>query len=89
MAKNLESLSKWLNHQSWTSGHPLDEARFYRAVYQVLKENKDEVISPEDVKDYVVGQFKGVLDAKFLQERANEAADRFEIISEFVAANKL
>ncbi|MDW3571423.1 hypothetical protein N4235_10930 [Enterobacter asburiae] len=49
MAKNLESLSTWLNHQSWISGHHLDESRFYRAVYQVLKLNEQETISPDDV----------------------------------------
>ena len=89
MAKNLESLSKWLNHQSWTSGHPLDEARFYRAVYQILKDNEKESVSHEDVRDYVIHQFDGVMEANFLRERAEEAAERFEILSEFVVANNL
>ncbi|MHB9347325.1 hypothetical protein ACPUEX_14855 [Enterobacter vonholyi] len=89
MAKNLESLSTWLNHQSWISGHHLDESRFYRAVYQVLKLNEPETISPDDVREYIIEQFIGVMDEEFLRGKAEEAAERFEIISEFVVANNL
>ncbi|MFA3760054.1 hypothetical protein [Yersinia sp. 2466 StPb PI] len=89
MTKKLDALSQWLNHQSWISGHHQDEARFYRAVFQILKENGENSISPEDVRDYVINQFSGMLENEFLEVRADEAAERFEIISDFCATNGL
>ncbi|HCB1445110.1 hypothetical protein [Serratia marcescens] len=89
MAKKLDALSRWFNHQSWTSGHHLDETRFYRAVYQVLKENDKGSITPDDIRNYVISQFTGKLDPTFLSERAEQAAERFEIISEFCEANNI
>lgn len=89
MAKNFEPFNRWLNNQSWHSGHHLDEARFYKATYEILKANDKDPISPEEVRDYIINQFESMIDKEFLRARAEEAAERFEIISDFVAANNL
>ncbi len=89
MNKKLDALSRWLNHQSWISGHDQDEARFYQAAYQVLKDNEKDSITPDDIRNYVMSQFTSMLDQEFLSVRAKEAAKRFEIIAEFFYANNL
>lgn len=89
MSKNLDGLDGWIGMETWHTPHPRDESRFYQAVYKVIKANNSNSISPDDISDYITSKFNGKLDGKFLDIRAKEAAERFEIISEFVDANKL
>ncbi|WP_337049753.1 hypothetical protein [Serratia fonticola] len=89
MTKKLDALNGWLNHRTWMSGHSLDEARFYRAVYNILNENDKNSISPDDIRNYVTCQFTGKLEKEYLALMAKEAAKKFEIISEFCDANNL
>ncbi|CFR14897.1 hypothetical protein [Yersinia frederiksenii] len=89
MSKNLDGLDGWLGIDTWHTSHPRDESRFYQAIYKVIKENNSNSINPDDIRSYITSRFDGKLDGVLLKLRAEEAAERFEIINEFVDANEL
>jgi len=89
MSKNLEALDGWLNVDTWHTSHPLDETRFHRAVLKVLKANEPNTITPDDVIAYINQKYSGKIEPGFLSLRTSEAAERFELLSEFFVANRL
>lgn len=89
MEKNLQGLDSWLNFDTWHTSHPLDETRFYVAVYRVLKSDVTHSVTPDEIKNYILSKYNGKFAADFLEAKATDAAEKFEIISEFVAANKI
>ena len=87
MSHKLDCLDKWLNVETWYTGHHLDDERFYKAVYAILLENKD--IDGEEVGSYIEARYKDKLDDALLFEVSQRAIIRFEIIQGFCAANNI
>lgn len=89
MSKKLDALDGWLNIETWHTSHHLDETRFHRAVYKVLKENEPNAITPDDIIAYINQKYSGKFETGYLNMRTSEAAERFHLLSEFLMANKL
>ncbi|MDN5680632.1 MAG: hypothetical protein L0G81_08380 [Ewingella sp.] len=89
MAKTLQALDGWLKLETWHTWHPLDEARFHQAVYKVLSVNGPHNVTPDDIIAYIHQEYSHKLDPKFLSDKSMDAAAKFELLSEFVAVNRL
>lgn len=89
MSDKLDNLNKWLNVDTWHTGHPSDDERFYKAVHSVLMSNREKRINADDVRDFIIERYRGKLEDGFLFEEAQNAALRFETIQEYCFTNKL
>lgn len=89
MIHKLDGLDRWLNVDTWHSGHPSDDERFFKAVYAVLLANKGVYIDAEEVGNYIETRYKGRLADEFLFVESQRAALRFETIRSFCITNKI
>ena len=89
MIHKLDGLDRWLNVDTWYSGHPSDDERFFKAMYAVLLANKGVYIDAEEVGNYIEARYKGRLADEFLFVESQRAALRFETIRSFCIANKI
>lgn len=87
MSHKLDDLDKWLNVETWYTGHHLDDERFYKAVYALLLANKD--IDGEEIGNYIEARYTGKLADELLFEVSQRAVIRFEIIRGFCTANNI
>ncbi|PHM37180.1 hypothetical protein [Xenorhabdus innexi] len=89
MEEALKKFNSWLKIDTWHTGHPLDEARFLKSAYGALIAKRD--LDSETLRDYIVNFVNETskLNERFLEERAEEYASKFDVISEFVRVNSL
>lgn len=89
MNKALEKFNTWLNRNTWHTGHPLDDDAFYKCAYAAYREHK--YLDADKVREYIEYYVKNNarLSDDLLKARSDEYAMKFEVVSEFLSANKL
>lgn len=50
-----KKLDRFLNVETWHSRHPLDEARFFKALHAIIKEPD---FNPDTMAEHMRGKFK-------------------------------
>ena len=83
--KVLENFKPWLSRDTWYTGHANDEEIFYKCAYAAYKEYK--YLRMDKLREYII--FNNSLDEDFLEKKAEEYAIKFDVISDFLSANKL
>ncbi|MDX7985994.1 hypothetical protein FE392_01400 [Xenorhabdus sp. 12] len=89
MEEVLKKFDSWLKVDTWHTGHPLDEERFLKSAYSALMAKRD--LHSETLREYIVNYVNefSKLNERFLEERADEYASKFDVLSEFVRVNSL
>lgn len=85
---NLSPLDLWLKVSTWDTHHPLDEGRFFKAIYQLILSN-DKLIEPQYVRDYIVNYHSGNKNAEHVIKIANIYAEKYDDIYSFIFENKI
>ena len=74
------ALEGWLKTETWHTNHPLDERRFFRAVWAVIRQGGERP-TEEDVEQMILDQ--GRLHSDFLKERARKYASLYVTLCDF------
>ena len=70
----------WLKTETWHTGHPLDDRRFFRSVWAVIGKGSERP-SEEDVEQMILDQ--GRLQSNYLKDKARKYASLYVTLCEF------
>lgn len=85
---DMSPLDSWLNVETWSSGHPLDQARFNRAVYRMIQLN-DPMPEPDMLIAYIKNMYSGRYEESYLEIVTARFGLQYEAIYEFIKDNYL
>ncbi|MDM2780580.1 hypothetical protein OGY18_26245 [Citrobacter sp. Cpo142] len=85
---NLSALDSWLKVSTWDTHHPLDQQRFFKAVYQLILSN-DKLVEPQYVHDYIVDYKGGNKNAEHVDNIATIYAAKYDDIYSFIYENQI
>ncbi|MBK5142882.1 hypothetical protein I2494_03980 [Budviciaceae bacterium BWR-B9] len=85
---DLSPLDSWLRVSTWHTGHPKDDERFFKAIYQLIIRN-EKMIEPDKVEGYILDTQKEMLAPSFLEDLAHNYARKYDVIYSFIYENKL
>jgi hypothetical protein len=85
---DMSPLDSWLNIETWSSGHPMDQARFNKAILRIIQINNP-MPEPEAVMTYIEDKYSGRYEENYLENVTGRFGLQYEAIYEFIQVNKL
>lgn len=85
---DMSPLDSWLNLETWSSGHPMDQARFNRAIHRIIQVN-DSMPEPDMLMAYIKNMYSGRYDENYLELVTVRFGQQYEAIYEFIHDNNL
>ena len=85
---NLSPLDSWLKVSTWDTHHPLDQARFFKAVYQLILLN-EKLVEPQYINDYIIDYHGGNKNIEHVEEIATIYSEKYDDIYSFIYENKI
>ena len=73
----------WIDPKTWHSGHALDEGRFYKFCWSAIRFGTP-IPGGETIREWIMKNQKGKLDASYLEGRANEFSFLYSHLVDFV-----
>ena len=86
--RDMSSLDKWLNVETWHTFHPKDEERFYKAVYHLMLQNTP-CPEPEHVRNYILDKQSGKLAEDYLESTVERYVDKYDAVYSFIYENQI
>jgi hypothetical protein len=76
---------QWISVELWYVGHPLDEERFYRFVWCVIRLSRKPP-SEEFIRNLIIAEWEGKLESTYLSGKAIHYSGLYATLSEFAKA---
>lgn len=82
-----KAFQKWIANDTWRTGHPSDDERFYRFVWAVISFSRRHV-SESDLQNLIMAKWRGKLEDEYLQYKAIYYSGLYASLLEFVKIRK-
>jgi hypothetical protein len=82
-----KSFYAWINCDTWYTGHPSDEARFYSFVWNVFKYSRKRP-TEQYLRELILEQWRGSLDPDYLETVALKYSNLYATLLEFAKTRK-
>jgi len=76
----------WIKTETWHSGHPLDDQRFFRFVWAVVPQGKNRP-SEEEIQQAITHTWQGRFAADYLAEKVRYYASLYVTLCDFADAH--
>ena len=72
----------WINLDTWATGHPLDDERFYRFV-KAYSSCTRKYRSPKDIENLIIKKWEGKFEKEYLLQAAHKFAQKFDLLRDY------
>src|ERR1700752_2057388 len=84
-----KAFDAWVGVPTWHTGHPLDEKRFYRFVWEVYRLSRGRRPTESHLRGEIVAAWGDQLEDAYLRQKAKHYANLYEHLYTFAKAKSL